>query len=73
MIPGVVGAYGSVGPPLDNFGDRKIVAGLLPNTPDNLALWIERPQEIVPGNVMPNMGLDKKQSRDIAAYLETLR
>ncbi len=49
-----------------------MVAGLLPNTPDNLALWIARPQEIVPGNVMPDSGLSVAQARNIAAYLDSL-
>jgi cytochrome c2 len=71
-IPGIPGADAQVGPPLDRFGERKFVAGLLPNTPDNLALWIARPQQIAPGNVMPGMSLNRRQARDIAAYLEQL-
>lgn len=73
VIPGVVGADGVVGPSLERFASRKFIAGLLPNTPDNLSLWIEWPQRIAPGNVMPNMGLSAREARDIAAYLETLR
>jgi cytochrome c1 len=72
IIPGIAGAHGLVGPPLDHFATRTMVAGLLPNTPDNLALWIARPQEIVPGNVMPDAGLNAAQARNIATYLESL-
>jgi cytochrome c1 len=72
IIPGIPGADGLVGPPLDRFAARTMVAGLLPNTPDNLALWIAQPQEIVPGNVMPDAGLSAAQARNIAAYLESL-
>lgn len=73
VIPGIVGADGVTGPPLDRFGARKIIAGLLPNTPDNLALWLAHPQKMAPGNAMPDMGLNEKQARDIAAYLERLQ
>jgi cytochrome c2 len=31
------------------------------------------PQRIVPGNAMPDMGLNERQARDIAAYLYTLQ
>lgn len=72
-IPGVAGANGLVGPPLDHMGRRIYVAGLLRNTPENLARWIRDPQSIVPGNAMPDMGLSESQSRDIAAYLSTLK
>ncbi|RTL88487.1 MAG: c-type cytochrome [Hyphomicrobiales bacterium] len=72
-IPGVNGANGLVGPPLNRIGRRLYIAGLLRNTPENLEAWLQDPQKIVPGNVMPNMGISKEQSRDIAAYLYTLR
>lgn len=72
-IPGVSGAIGLVGPPLSQMGRRVYIAGLLRNTPDNLRMWLKNPQKIVPGNVMPDMGLTDEQSRDIAAYLYTLK
>jgi cytochrome c2 len=72
-IPGVSGARGMVGPPLGDVGRRAIIAGMLPNTPDNLAHWIQAPQSVVPGNAMPNMELTDHDARDIAAYLYTLR
>jgi putative membrane protein len=72
-IPGIAGARGQVGPPLTQLARRVYIAGMLRNTPDNLALWISDPQGIVPGNVMPNMGIDAQNARDIAAYLATLQ
>jgi len=72
-IPGVMHANGSVGPPLDRFARRTVVAGLLPNTPANLVRWLRDPQGVVPGNAMPNSGLDDQQARDAAAYLYTLK
>lgn len=72
-IPGVRNARGNVGPPLIAFGDRRFVAGMLENQPDNLIHWLEHPQSVVPGNAMPEMGISQAQARDIAAYLYTLR
>jgi cytochrome c len=69
VIPGVRMAGGRVGPPLDHFESRRIVAGKLPNTPDALAHWIRFPQAVVPGNDMPDLGLTRRQARDVAAYL----
>jgi cytochrome c len=72
-IPGIANAHGLVGPPLKAFARRTVIAGMLPNTPANLVTWIEYPQSVVPGNAMPNEGLTDAQSRDVAAYLYTLK
>jgi cytochrome c2 len=72
VIPGIDGARGLVGPPLDYMGKRVFIAGLLRNTPANMVTWLRDPQEIVPGNAMPDMGLSEEQARDITAYLYTL-
>jgi cytochrome c2 len=72
-IPHIPRADGRVGPPLKGVGGRTIIAGYLPNTPDNLVRWIQSPQTIAPGNAMPNMGLSDRDARDIAAFLDTLR
>jgi cytochrome c2 len=72
-IPGIEGAHGLVGPPLNQFAYRVYIAGRLPNTPENLMLWIQKPQQVVPNNAMPDMGISEQDSRDIAAYLYTLR
>jgi cytochrome c2 len=73
MIPGIQEATGEVGPPLTGMAKRTIIAGMLPNTPDNMARWLRDPQAVVPGNAMPNVGLSEQQARDMAAYLATLR
>lgn len=67
------GPVGRVGPPLDGVGARQVIAGRLPNTPGNLQAWIRDPQEIVPGSVMPDLGVTEVDARDITAYLYTLR
>jgi cytochrome c2 len=72
-ISGVPGARGLVGPRLDGISQRYYIAGELPNTPDNLMLWIEHPRLVEPHTVMPEMGVTQQDSRDIAAYLYTLR
>lgn len=71
-IPGDELAIGRAGPPLAHMARRTVIAGVLPNTPDNLAHWVQSPQSVVPGNAMPDMGLSARQARDVAAYLETL-
>jgi cytochrome c2 len=73
MIPGITGANGKVGPPLDDWSERVYIAGQVPNTTDFLIRWIEMPQAIEPGTAMPNLRVTEAQARDIAAYLYTLR
>jgi cytochrome c len=72
-VPGVDGASGLVGPPLTNIASRVYIAGELPNRPDNLMRWIQHPRQVEPGTAMPEMGVTEQDSRDIAAYLYTLR
>jgi cytochrome c2 len=72
-IPGIDGPRGLAGPPLEGVAARATIAGLLRNDPDNLMKWIRTPQAVVPGNAMPDMGIDDAEARDIAAYLYTLR
>lgn len=71
-IPGIPGADALVGPPLENIGARQIIAGQLPNTPQNMMLWIQHPHSVLPHTVMPEMGVTEQDSRDITAYLYTL-
>jgi putative membrane protein len=72
-IPGIRGADSLVAPPLSSFSQRSFIAGRVPNSPENLAAWIENPQEVDPGNAMPNLGVSPLEAQDIAAYLFTLR
>jgi cytochrome c len=72
-VPGVDGARGMIGPPLDTIASRSYLAGQLPNTPENLLLWIRKPQDVQPGTAMPDVGVTEQDGRDIAAYLYTLR
>lgn len=72
-IPGVHAARGLVGPPLMFFSRRTMIAGELPNSPDNLVRWIKDPHSVEPGTAMPNLGLTDEDAHDVAAYLYTLR
>jgi cytochrome c len=72
-IPGVGGATSHVGPSLAEIGAHLYLAGHLPNTATNMIEWIRYPQRVVPGNVMPDMGITEADARDIAAFLYTLQ
>lgn len=72
-IPGVVGPNFPVGPPLAGVGSRVMLGGVLPNSPENMALWIRAPQAFAPLTAMPNLGLSERDARDIAAFLATLK
>lgn len=68
-IPGVPGADGKVGPPLNRLHEQSYIAGVLTNTPQHLIEWIRRPQEIDPYTAMPSLGVRPEHARDMAAYL----
>jgi cytochrome c len=72
QIPGVDGANGSVGPPLVSFSHRVYIGGVLSNTPDHLHQWLLDPPSIDPKTAMPNVGLNDREARDVAAFLYTL-
>jgi cytochrome c2 len=72
-IPGVRGAHGVFGPPLNYMASRTFIAGEFPNMPDNLVRWIMSPTSMKPKTAMPDLGLSEQDSRDAATYLYTLR
>jgi cytochrome c2 len=72
-IPGVTGARGLVGPPLTGIGSRSYIAGVLPNSPENMIRWILDPPGVNPMTAMPDVGVSERTARDMAAYLYTLR
>ena len=69
IIPDVPRARGQVGPPLAGIARRAYLGGVLPNTPDNMLLWIRAPQSFEPGTAMPDLGVSESEARDISAYL----
>jgi putative membrane protein len=73
FIPGVANARGDVGPPLTRIAHRVYIAGFLRNSPSNLEQWLMHPQQIVPGNAMPDMQISEADARDLTAFLLTLK
>ncbi len=73
VIPGVPGADGLVGPPLAGIASRVYLGGAVPNTPENMMRWIQRPRDIAPRTAMPNIPMSEREARDIVGYLYTLR
>ncbi|MGE3912343.1 MAG: cytochrome c family protein [Chloroflexota bacterium] len=73
VIPGVTGATGMVGPPLNGWSRRVYIAGNLPNRPEQLVRWLREPQAIEPGTAMPDLNVTEADARDMAAYLYSLR
>jgi cytochrome c oxidase subunit II len=67
-------ATGRFGPDLTHLMSRSTLAsGAAENTPANLRLWIEKPDAIKPGSLMPAMKLSDADLDAVTAYLETLR
>ena len=67
-------AGGILGPNLSHFGSRTTIgAGILANTPDNLADWIGHTQTIKPGSKMPALDLPDDQLAAVTAFLEGLK
>jgi cytochrome c oxidase subunit 2 len=50
-----------------------IAAGAATNTRENLRLWIENPDAIKPGSLMPAMKLPEADLDALVSYMETLR
>jgi cytochrome c oxidase subunit II len=65
---------GRFGPDLTHLMSRHTLAsGAAENTPENLRLWIENPDAIKPGSLMPAMQLSGADLDALVRYLETLR
>jgi len=67
-------ANGRFGPDLTHLMSRSTLAsGAAENTPANLRLWIQDPDNIKPRSLMPAMKLTDADLDGVTAYLETLR
>lgn len=71
-IPGVAWPSGRVGPSLEGFAARALIAGRFPNEPSTLAAYVRNAPAFTPGAGMPPMPLTEQEARDVAAYLYTL-
>ena len=66
-------ANGVFGPDLTHLMSRTtIAAGMLENTPKNLRAWVNDPQQMKPGSLMPSMKLNVTELNGITNYLESL-
>lgn len=72
-IPGVPASQGRFAVSLEAFGARSYIAGRVANEPAMLARWIVDPASVVPGTLMPNMGVAPDDARAMALYLSRLR
>ena len=67
-------ANGRFGPNLTHLMRRETIAsGAAPNTHENLRQWIQNPDSVKPGSLMPAMKVSEKDLDALTAYLETLR
>jgi cytochrome c oxidase subunit II len=72
-ISGTV-ANGRYGPDLTHLMSRRTLAsGAAANTTANLRVWIENPEAIKPGSLMPAMKLNDADLDALVHYMETLR
>ena len=68
-IPGIDWPKGRTGPSLVGFDDVGLIAGAVPNNPQNLSNFVRNAPAVKPGSTMPAMPLTQEESRDVAAYL----
>jgi cytochrome c oxidase subunit 2 len=67
-------ARGKFGPDLTHLASRDTIAsGSMKNTPQNLRQWIDDPDSMKPGSLMPKMNLGNHDLDAITAYMATLR
>ena len=67
-------ARGRYAPDLTHLMSRQtLAAGMVPNTTENLRRWVDDPQTIKPGCLMPAFGLSDRDRDLIVDYLMTLR
>jgi cytochrome c oxidase subunit 2 len=72
-ISGTV-ATGRFGPDLTHLMSRRTLgSGAADNTRENLRLWIENPDALKPGSLMPAMKLSDADLDAVVRYMETLR
>lgn len=66
-------ATGRFGPDLTHLASRDtIAAGAIQNTPEDIRKWIEDPDAMKPGSLMPSMHLNDHDLDVLTAYLTTL-
>jgi cytochrome c len=69
VIDGIGRARGRVGPKLEDIHEQIYLAGVMPNTAENMVAWIMFPQRVNPKTAMPNLDVTEQDARHMAAYL----
>jgi mono/diheme cytochrome c family protein len=69
IIRDMVGPKTHIGPSLESWHERKYIAGILPNTHENLVRWIVAPQSISPHTMMPDLEVIEPHAEQMARYL----
>jgi cytochrome c oxidase subunit 2 len=71
---GGTAAAGRFGPDLTHLMSRRTIAsGAAQNTTEKLRLWIQNPDAIKPGSLMPAMKLSDADLDALVVFLETLQ
>jgi len=67
-------ANGRFGPDLTHLMSRRTIAsGAAPNTTEQLRLWIQNPEAIKPGSLMPAMKLGDTELNQVVQYMQSLQ
>lgn len=67
-------AIGKFGPDLTHLASRSTIAsGMISNTAADLRAWVDDPQTVKPGCLMPSMKLTDKQLDQVVEYLQSLK
>jgi cytochrome c oxidase subunit 2 len=68
-MQGISVATGVIGPDLTGWESQPLIAGVAPNTPQNLARWLTNPQTVKADAIMLPLGLTSAQVDDLVAFL----
>ena len=67
-------AQGGYAPDLTHLMSReRLASGMIDNNEENLDRWIEDPQKVKPGCLMPAFGLSPRDRKLLVKYLLTLK
>lgn len=72
-LQGIPEAQGKVGPELTHQASNPMIAGVLPNTEENLKKFLKNPSAVKPGALMPNQGLTDSEIDALVTFLRTLK
>lgn len=74
LIPRIEGPRGRIGPSLEGVAARDTISeGVVRNTPENLARYIQNPAALNPQSSMPALAVPPQDASDMVAFLMTLK